>query len=261
VKVALCLAAKNEIEIIQRNIEFHRPRVDLIIVTDNASTDGTSEYLKSVSGPNLQVIYDPDPVYHQEVWSTRMALAAFYSGMDWVIGSDVDMFFPWDIRHAIEQGAFHGATALYYHHYNFVPTAEDDQNIADPLTRMQWRKAWPEQLHNVIHRSCAGKMHVHQGNHGVTMDPPEMYVEAHFHLKPYHYPERSVGQFIAKAIQGGKAYENHPEKTWGIHWRRWFKIYQEEGESGLSRIWNDEIIRPRAELVFDNFMSKGTEHG
>ena len=77
-KVAMVLLVKNEIDIIDLNLRFHRAKgINQFIVMDNGSTDGTLDYLRDqAERSDLVVIDNPDSSYQQLKWMTAMARQA-----------------------------------------------------------------------------------------------------------------------------------------------------------------------------------------
>lgn len=94
-KLVLTLRSRDEEDVIEANIAYHLERgVDLLIVTDNGSVDGTLEVLERYRREgHLHLIHEPASEYAAEEWITRMArLAATDFGADWVLNGDVDEF-------------------------------------------------------------------------------------------------------------------------------------------------------------------------
>jgi hypothetical protein len=98
-RIVMTLMVRDEADIIERQIDFHRAAgVDFFIVTDHESRDGTSEILERYAAEGiLHRIPVVSPAKRQAEWVTRMArLAATDFGADWVINSDADEFWwPW----------------------------------------------------------------------------------------------------------------------------------------------------------------------
>jgi hypothetical protein len=94
-KVAMTLLVRNEADIVDAQLAFHlNAGVDVVIVTDHGSSDGTREILESYAQLGvLHLIDEHGPERRQGEWVTRMArLAATDFGADWVINSDADEF-------------------------------------------------------------------------------------------------------------------------------------------------------------------------
>jgi hypothetical protein len=94
-KIVMTLLARNEADIIDAHLAFHRNAgVDFVIAIDNGSDDGTTELLESYARDGyLDLTRDAgDP--QQAEWVTRMARrAASEFDADWVINSDADEFY------------------------------------------------------------------------------------------------------------------------------------------------------------------------
>jgi hypothetical protein len=98
-KLVMTLLVRNEADIIDAQIAFHRAAgVDFFLVTDHASQDGTTEILERYEQEGvLHLLRETDDELRQSDWMTRMAqMAAREHGADWVINSDADEFWwPW----------------------------------------------------------------------------------------------------------------------------------------------------------------------
>jgi Glycosyl transferase family 2 len=105
-RLVMTLKVRDEADIIEHNLRYHRGLgVDFFVVTDNASTDGTSEVLKRYADAGLaHVIRDETTELRaNEVdWTTRMArIAATEHDADWVFHNDADEFW-WPLEGTIK---------------------------------------------------------------------------------------------------------------------------------------------------------------
>jgi hypothetical protein len=107
-KLAMTLIVRNEADIIEDNLRYHRAQgVDFFIVLDNGSTDGTVEILKSYETAGiLTLVSMPGTMLTiQRKGNTRIARLAYEMGADWVIHNDADEFW-WpvtgDLKDALE---------------------------------------------------------------------------------------------------------------------------------------------------------------
>ncbi|MCW2923397.1 MAG: hypothetical protein JWM98_801, partial [Thermoleophilia bacterium] len=94
--VVMTLLVRNEADILEANLAFHRDAgIDFFIVTDNRSTDATPDILRRWEARGLvRVIVEEDDTYAQGAWVTRMArLAATEHDATWVVNADADEFF------------------------------------------------------------------------------------------------------------------------------------------------------------------------
>ena len=91
----MTLLVRDEEDVLEANITYHLEQgVDLLIVTDNLSVDGTRDILESYEkAGHLHYILETDDDFSQSDWVTRMArMASTDYGADWVINNDADEF-------------------------------------------------------------------------------------------------------------------------------------------------------------------------
>ena len=105
-RVVMTLKVRDEADIIEANLRFHRALgVDFFIVIDNGSVDGTSEVLERYAAAGLaHVITDEtSELRANEVrWIGEMGrLAATEYGADWVFHNDADEFW-WPLAGTIK---------------------------------------------------------------------------------------------------------------------------------------------------------------
>ena len=94
-RIAMTLVVRDEADIVGTWLDYHLARgVDVVIVTDHRSVDGTSDILREHAPDGRVVLLREDgDVLRQAEWVTRMSrLAATHHGADWVIPSDADEF-------------------------------------------------------------------------------------------------------------------------------------------------------------------------
>ena len=109
-----------------------------MIVTDNASGDGTQDVLARYEREGFATVFhEPDGPFQQREWVTRMArLAATEHGADWVLNSDADEFW-WPRGGSLAEvlGAIprrYGVVQSFVRH--FVPVADNGRPFADRMT-------------------------------------------------------------------------------------------------------------------------------
>lgn len=238
-RVVLTMMVRDEADVIAATIEHHLAEgVDHILVTDNASVDGTREILSDYARvAPITVLDDPEHRKQQAEVVTRMARrAATELGADWVINGDADEFVLAGDRTVAEALAEASPRIGWFPVpvRNLVgPTARSGSGL---MTRMRWRdERTPEQLlaagvhahpsSNAVH-AADPRVEVSQGNHAVTTPQRGAAPDA-FGLEVLHVPWRSWTQFERKTVNMGRGYEASPSldpspNHHGMRdWRRW----------------------------------------
>ena len=105
-KLAMTLIVRNEADIIEDNLRYHRAQgVDFFIVLDNGSTDGTVEILERYEQAGiLTLLHLPGTMLTiQRKGNTEIARLAHEMGADWVFHNDADEFW-WPVRRQPQGG-------------------------------------------------------------------------------------------------------------------------------------------------------------
>lgn len=243
---------RDEADVIEGTIRAMARELDLLVVADNLSTDGTAEILRSLEAdlPQLVVEQDAEVGYYQARKMTRLADVARSLGAEWVVPFDADerWYSPFgrigDVLARIDPDVSIVSAELYDH----VATAEDPDG--PPFQRMGWRRREPAALPKVAARTRPS-VRIHQGNHGAdyggTVDGL---------LVVRHYPYRSAAQFVRKARNGAEAYAatDLPESA-GQHWRDYGRILEAEGPEALEGVFRQWfwVAAPRQDpaLIWD----------
>ena len=213
----MTLLARDERDIVEQHLDFHLAAgVDLVLVTDHASTDGTQDVLAEYERRGqARVLREPAGPFRQREWVTRMArLAATEHGADWVISSDVDEFW-WprggDLREVLESiPRRYGIVQSFVRH--FVPVPDDGRPFQERMTvrlaahapindpRSPWRP-----FRKVVHRAHPSA-EVVEGSHSVggTGFVP---MRGWYPLEVLHFPIRTAAQLEKKGAHWGHAVE------------------------------------------------------
>ncbi|MEJ7832852.1 MAG: glycosyltransferase family 2 protein [Nocardioides sp.] len=218
------MMVRDEIDVVAAMVEHHLAQgVDLLIVTDNASVDGTTEALESyAANGRVELHHDAEHRKQQGAVVTRMARRARTEHRaDWVLNLDADEFMvPRDrsatLRECLEQTPLH-LNAFTVPVTNLVgPAARAGGGIG----RLAWRDHRSDEelqqigIHaqptpNAVHRGECDIV-VAQGNHFVSLvsnGQPHDEVST----EVLHLPWRSWAQLEQKVLNAGRAYENNPE--------------------------------------------------
>jgi Glycosyl transferase family 2 len=228
-RILMTLLVRDEIDIIQNNIEYHRKvGVTDFIVTDNGSVDGTYEYLKGLEDDGvITLISEPEHIHAQGKWVTRMAkMAAMDPTVDWIIHADADEFF-WCPEN--DDGEVDLASAFGEVYSSFgkvlIPRAdmlidpETDESL-DFLNRntledmVSLKRLGPKVSHRP-HRDIT----VSEGNHVIRgVEYKDTKIDG---LMAFHFPIRSLDQFRKKVVGGATAVAANPNLSPDIakHWR------------------------------------------
>jgi glycosyltransferase involved in cell wall biosynthesis len=228
--IVATILAKNEEDILARNIEHHIEQgITQFVITDNKSTDRTREIAESY--PEVKnVIYEISDDHDQSKWVTRMARWACRLKPDWIVHLDADEL--WEGFGHLREMNDHkvvGCEKMYLH-----PPSEDMSYYLDfgPC-------GLPEEC-KVIHRPDP-TIEITHGNHAVVGAKTE-YTKK---ISRHHFPIRSIEQFERKAmghlalLKRGSICER---------WKMWYEA-KEEGKleevyHELMEAWDEMIGNP-----------------
>ncbi len=213
----MTLLVRDERDIVEQHLAFHLASgVDLVIVTDHASTDGTQDVLaRHEAEGRVRVLREPDGPFRQREWLTRMArLAATEHGADWVISSDVDeLWWPRGGDLPAVLGTIplrYGIVQSFVRH--FVPVVDDGSPWWERMTlrlsaqapindpRSPWRP-----FRKLVHRADPEAV-ITEGSHGVLGTSLQT-LRGWYPLEVLHFPIRTVAQLDRKGRVWGSAVE------------------------------------------------------
>lgn len=242
----MTLLARDEEEVLAQNLAHHLEQgVDLIIVTENGSTDGTPGILADFSRKGrIQVIREPEHDYRQARWVTRMARLAAGEGADWVFHDDADEFwFAADPARSVRDvfaGLGPAVGALAVPRFNFLPSRDEEQAwwerlvMRDREPRNMSGKPLPPKI---AHRA-APDVTVGDGAHrveGIDASPIDGAP-----LEVLHFPMRSYEQFEQRTVMTARARRQNPESPPGAG-RQKRKLLKLRREGRLPAFWEERL--------------------
>jgi hypothetical protein len=259
-KLVLTLLARDEADIVDAWLAYHlNAGADFVVATDNRSTDGTKELLRSYERDGrIHLIHEAGEDLRQDEWVTRMArLAATDYGADWVINSDADEFW-WprgaslrDVLAAVPPR--YGTVGAFLR--MFVPRPAGEGSFAERMT-VRFSALAPindpaslyKPIRKVIHRAHP-EIRLTRGNHAV-LDSPFDPLRGWFPIEVFHFPLRSVEQAIHKAELQGKAFERIDRSPTAYH-------------ANMFRAFRDGRMDEHYEslVVSDEEVERGVEEG
>jgi Glycosyl transferase family 2 len=263
-KLAMTLLLRDNADILEANLRYHLARgVDLILATDNGSSDGTVEILERYRDRGVAEIWHENSTeFDQGAWVTRMAReAATEHGADWVINNDADeLWWPkqGDLKEVFERipGQF-GRLVVW--RTNFVARPEDDLHPFERMTLRETRSFNPR----------GGRIQpktAHRGSPDVTVSlgchdawgPGLVTVPDSNPIHIFHYSFRSFEQFEQRIRNAAEIMEGDPEgeSSATMAWRLGYKHLREGTlrEFYESKVVDDATARSRiaaGELVLD----------
>jgi glycosyltransferase involved in cell wall biosynthesis len=232
---------RDEADIIGTVVEHMLTQVDVVIVADNRSVDGTSEI---VNKGDVVYVVDNEVGYEQSKKMTALAhLAHGDFGADWIVPFDADEIWYAPNGHIgryldTVPADIHVVPANLYDH---VCSGRDDPAEPDPVKRIQWRRDYAAPLPKVACR-YREDMVIGMGNHDVIYG--DKMAPGRERLAIRHFPYRSVDQIIRKVRNGAEAYAatDLPEH-FGAHWRQWGQILDQQGPDAIGELFQKWYYR------------------
>lgn len=206
-KLVMTLLVKDEVDIIEDQLIYHfNQGVDMAVVTDDGSQDGTREVLESFAQtPYLQLVEPADGTYMRDesAWRTRLGrLAATTYGADWIIHADADeLWWPLvgDLRDSVNlvppnYGAILAPTCNFLYTHDEPGPAVSRLRVRElrPVTCRVAHRSFPDVAVNRGHNRAvraAGldRLEKHDANSALRRTPFSP-------LRVFHYPVRSATQ-------------------------------------------------------------------
>lgn len=205
---------KNEADIIEASVRHNLHYLDLMVVIDNCSSDGTREILEALCAEGLPILIFDDPVFahfqSEKVTEVYRRVVTVYQP-DLVFLLDADEFIRAPDRQSLEGilGQLRPGEQAFLPWATHIPDpqASAQEMLSDPLGSSPWRRRQEEPMHHkaVIRRRPQDDYDIviEQGNHCVWLRTGQRMPSAIIQgASLSHLPVRSVSQVSAKAING-----------------------------------------------------------
>jgi hypothetical protein len=253
-RLVMTLLVRNEADVIEGNLRFHFDHgVDFIVVTDNGSSDGTTEILEEYAKQGLvHLIHEPSRVFQQRTWVNNMGRLAYSRyGADMIFHADADELwcprsgslknelfanFQTDVLSVPVRNllvANKGGEERFPNDVVYEVVKPIVKPVHQVMDEVNWRSfllyRYPDK---VMYKTRQGYLRVVQGNHQVK---PRYWQACCQHLSAdieiLHFPVRGIEQFRRKIINNGEGLENlehcfgsKPIHAW--HVKRWYALYK-----------------------------------
>ncbi|GAC1341243.1 MAG: hypothetical protein NVSMB18_12920 [Acetobacteraceae bacterium] len=197
----------NEADIVEPFIRHHATLLDLHIVLDNGSVDGTVEILHALhaEGLPIQAYQSVSPVFVEEIHNTGLYRLAVQAGADWVVPLDADELLvtlgaarPADILALAPRDI----ACLRMPLYRYAAAASAAPVERNPFERLTRRDPRPHSFKIAIRRLDPLRVTMLPGSHGAFIGGTEDRGLSQERLALAHFPDRSPLQSARKAILG-----------------------------------------------------------
>lgn len=260
----MVVAVRDEADLLAENLWFHLNQgVDFVLITDNASRDGSRDIAAEFERLGLaHVIDEPRLDKSQGPWMTRMAhLARDRFHADWVMATDADEFWNATSGNLKTDILETSSTVLRVRRRNFIPFQADTadptfrfwQSVVTtrrPLNGQELRPSVDAEIpESLLLYGCgpkvmcrtAGLEAIGHGNHDVTIRERRERVSENIQI--FHYPIRTFDQFRRKVENHGSSYAINVDVplTYSWHLRRWYQIHQ---QGRLEQEYAKQLLTP-----------------
>lgn len=232
-KIAGIAMIKNEADIVEAFVRHNITYLDVMVVIENSSTDGSREILLALQREGLPIVIFDDPIfgYFQSEKMSHIYRKTVIEFMpDFIFLLDADEFINVKSRPILESqlSLIKKGSVGRIPWKTYIPSPDNcEENITDILRQIPYRrnKEFIQRYKAVIPaRVTDFGLTIYQGNHLV-------YDASHQIIPPLdipditlgHFPIRSIDQFTSKVIVGWMAYlernRTKPDKGFAYQWK------------------------------------------
>jgi SAM-dependent methyltransferase len=202
---------KNEADIIEAFVRHNLGFVDVLVIADNDSVDGTREILVQLRQEGLPVVLFDDPIvahFQAEKVTAlyRRVVPEFKPRFVFLLDADEFVVAPSRGALYLQLRAMQPGVQAQYYWRTYIPAPTSRvPDISDPLREITHRRAneepWPKSI-IVRDPTLDTKLKVEQGNHGVICAGKPLPVVKLRDVVLAHFPVRSIDQATSKALVG-----------------------------------------------------------
>lgn len=244
----------NEADVIEPFVRHHAALVDLHIVLDNGSTDGTVEILRALhlEGLKLQVYQSVTSIFFEQTDNTALYKLAVNEGADWVLFLDADELFvasgdddPREYLASLSREII----CVRMPSFRYAPPVETAGS--HPFSQLRARHPNPEMYKIAARAVERSRLLVSAGNHHVWIDGNPDWGFEQGKLWLAHVPERAPLQSAIKAIlsrlkptaTGAKC-----AARFGIYWLDDYEALKNDARGWLNA-WRDRTSGGNTEQI------------
>lgn len=193
----------DEADVIEAFVRHHATMLDLHILLDNGSTDGTVEILRALhaEGIALQVYQTQSAIFMEQAYNTGLYRLALQEAADWVFFLDADeLLVPRGAAGLPDILALAPAGVLCLRLATFRYARPRPEPGEHPFAALVRRGSQPEMHKIAVRRVDATRIHIAPGNHFAFVDGQEDAGLSQDRLLLAHAPDRSPLQAARKVI-------------------------------------------------------------
>lgn len=232
---------KNEADIIEAFVRHAATWVDLHLILDDDSTDGTRTILRSLQSEGLPLLIFEDNItgHIQQARSNRLTrIAAEDHKADWIIPLDADEFIDGIDRSHLEQelSSITGAMAASLPLHDYCITTADDRSEINPVLRTRHRRSEPSVTRKIfIPRDAAfdASLSAGKGSHALYRNgtpQPSVPLSASWRLA--HFALRSPQHQLLRVVRAELQRLSRGQAGAGldVHYRLGYQLLAEKPE-------------------------------